>query len=96
VARGAVTDRTKLIDGVTAVMQSLWDLPADCNEGELFAYAEMLFDRIRAGDGKQALYSFLADVQVKNLKMPMSEVYRDIVDRSVALVKNSTGATLHE
>ncbi len=91
-----MADKTKLIDGVTAVMRSLWDLPADCNEGELFAYAEMLFDRIRAGDGRDALYSFLADVQVKNLKMPMSDVYRDIVDRSVALVKNSTGASLRE
>jgi hypothetical protein len=72
--RRAVTDKTKLIDGITAVMQSFWDLPADCNEGELFAYAEMLFDRIRAGEDRDALYSFLADVQVKNLKMPMSDV----------------------
>ncbi len=63
-------------------------MPADCNEGELFAYAEMLFDRIRAGDGRDALYSFLAGVQVNNLEMPMSDAYRDIVDRSVALVRN--------
>jgi hypothetical protein len=71
-------------------------LPSDCNEGELFAYAEMLFDRIQAGDSRDAPYSFLADVQVKNLEMLMSDVYRDIVDRSVALVGNSTGASPHE
>jgi hypothetical protein len=91
-----VTSRTDLIDGITAVMRSHWDLPADCNEGELFAYAEMLFDRIRAGDGRETLYSFLADVQVKSLEMPMSDVYRDIVDRSLALLGNPTGASLHE
>jgi hypothetical protein len=65
-------------------------LPADCNEGELFAYAEMLFDRIQAGDSWDALYSFLADVQVNNLEMPMSDAYREIVDRSVVLVGNWT------
>jgi len=77
-------------------MRSCWDLPADCNEGELFAYAEMLFDRIQAGDSWDALYSFLADVQVKNLEMPMSEAYREIVDASVALVTTSTGARPNE
>jgi hypothetical protein len=94
--RRAVTDKAELIDGITAVMRSLWDLPADCNAGELFAYAEMLFDRVRAGDGRETLYSFLADVQVKNLEMPTSDVYRDIVDRSIALVRNSTGASPHQ
>ena len=83
-----MTDKIGLVDGISAVMRSFWDLPADCNEGELFAYAEMLFHRIRAGDGRDALYSFLADVQVNNLEMPMSDAYRDIVDRSVALVRN--------
>jgi hypothetical protein len=91
-----VTDKIELVNGITAVMRSLWDLPADCNDGELFAYAEMLFDRIRAGDGRDALHLFLADVQVKTLKMPMSNVYRDIVDRAVAFVKSSTDVTLRE
>jgi hypothetical protein len=88
--------KTGLIDGILNVMRSCWDLPADCNEGELFAYAEMLFDRIQAGDSWDALYSFLADVQVKNLEMPMSEAYREIVDASVALVTTSTGARPNE
>jgi len=63
-------------------------LPADCNEGELFAYAEMLLNRIETGVGREALYSYLANVQVDNLEMPPSDAYREIVDRSVALVKN--------
>jgi len=83
-----MTDKADLVDGILDIMRSCWDLPADCNEGELFAYAEMLLDRIQAGDSGNALCSFLADVQVKNLEMPMSDAYREIVDRSLALVKD--------
>lgn len=68
-------------------MRSYWDLPADCNDGELFTYAEGLCDRIEAGDGRDALYSYLADVQANNLEMPPSNAYREIVDRAVPLVK---------
>jgi hypothetical protein len=28
-------------------MKDSWDLPADCNAGELFAYEQILCDRIR-------------------------------------------------
>jgi lactate dehydrogenase-like 2-hydroxyacid dehydrogenase len=87
--RGDVSNRTTQIAGILGVMRTYWDLPADCNEGELFAYAEMLLDRIQAGDGKEALYPFLAGVQVENLEMPKSDAFREIVDRSVDLVKNS-------
>jgi hypothetical protein len=45
-----MSDKTSAIGGIIAIMQSSWDLPADCNEGELFTYAEILFDRIRAGE----------------------------------------------
>jgi hypothetical protein len=83
-----MTDKTGLIDAILDIMRSCWDLPADCNEGELFAYAEILLDRIQAGDSRNALCSFLADVQVKNLEMPRSDAYREIVDRSLALVKD--------
>jgi len=79
--------KTDDIGGIIAVMQSCWDLPADCNEGELFAYAEVLLDRIRAGDDKAALYSYLADVQTNRLEMPASDAFREIVDRSAALVE---------
>ncbi len=69
-------------------MRSSWDLPADCNEGELVAYAEALVDRIEAGDSRQALCAYLAGVQVDHLEMPKSDAYQEIVDRSVALVKD--------
>jgi hypothetical protein len=85
----AMTDRAKLIDGVTAVMRDCWDLPADCNEGELLAYAEELFDRIETGGSRDALYAFLNDVQTDKLEMPKSSAFREIVDRSVALIRNA-------
>jgi hypothetical protein len=84
----AMPDRAKLIDGIAAVMRDCWDLPADCNEGELLAYAEELFDRIEAGDPRDALYGFLDDVQTEKLEMPKSSAFREIVDRSAALVRN--------
>ncbi len=64
-------------------------LPADCNEGELFTYAEMLLDRIQSGDDKDALYRFLTEVEVDKLDMPASDARREIVDRSVGLIGNA-------
>jgi hypothetical protein len=49
----------------------------------------MLFDRIDTGASKEALYSYLAGVQVENLEIPRSDASEEIVDRSVALVRNS-------
>jgi hypothetical protein len=49
----------------------------------------VLVDRIQAGDSKEALYSYLADVQTDKLEMPRSEAYREIVDRSAGLVNGS-------
>jgi hypothetical protein len=83
-----MTDNTDAIGGIIDIMKSCWDLPADCNEGELFAYAEVLFDRIDAGDDEDALYAYLADVQTK-LDMPASDAFKEIVARSIALVKTS-------
>ena len=71
-----MTDKTDAIGGIIAIMKSCWDLPADCNEGELFTYAEVLFDRIQAGDNHDALYAYLADVQTNKLEMPPSDAYR--------------------
>jgi hypothetical protein len=85
-----MADRIALIDGIIVIMRSCWDLPSDCNEGELFTYAEVLLDRIQAGDGKDALYLYLANVQGNKLEMPKSEAYKEIVDRSADLVKNSS------
>jgi hypothetical protein len=84
-----MTDKTDAIGGIIEIMKSCWDLPADCNEGELFAYAEVLFDRIDADDDDDdALYAYLADVQTK-LDMPSSDAFKEIVARSIALVRTS-------
>ena len=78
-------DKAGRIGEILNVMRNTWDLPADCNEGELFAYAETLYDRIVGGDGKDALYAYLAGVQLDNLEMPQSDVFKAIVDRALAL-----------
>jgi hypothetical protein len=80
--------KTDAIGAIIDIMKSCWDFPADCNEGELFAYAEVLFDRIGAGESGDALYAYLADVQTK-LDMPPSDASKEIVARSIALVKTS-------
>jgi lactate dehydrogenase-like 2-hydroxyacid dehydrogenase len=90
--RPATADRTALIGAVVDVMKGAWDLPADCNEGELFAYAEQLGDRILADEGRDRLYAFLADVQAKSLKLPGSHSGRAIVDRSLAIAGRETSA----
>jgi hypothetical protein len=82
-------NKTDSIGQIIGVMKDSWDLPADCNEGELFAYAEILFDRIRAGESKDALYAYLGAVQVDSLDMQKSDAFKGIVDRSVDLVKTS-------
>jgi hypothetical protein len=76
------------IGDMLEVMKNTWDLPADCNEGELFAYAETLYDRIASGDGRDALYAYLGSVQTDNLEMPQSDAFKTIVDRALALSEN--------
>jgi hypothetical protein len=82
-----MADKMGRISEIVEVMRDSWDLPADCNEGELFAYAETLYDRIAAGDGKDELYAYLSGVQVDQLEMAKSDVFRQIVDRAVELAK---------
>lgn len=79
------SDKAALVGAVVDVMKSEWDLPADCNEGELFTYAEQLCDRLLAGESRDGLYTFLADVEGKILDTPASEAFRVIVDQAVAL-----------
>lgn len=81
----AKTDKSARIGEILDVMRNTWDLPTDCNEGELFAYAETLYDRILGGDGKDALYAYLSGVQTDNLEMPPSDAFMAIVDRALAL-----------
>jgi hypothetical protein len=79
----ALTDKISRIGEIVEVMRNTWDLPADCNEGELFTYAETLYDRIIAGDSKDKLYAYLSEVQVDHLEMEKTEAFRTIVDRAV-------------
>ncbi len=80
-----MADKTTRIGEIVEVMLNTWDLPADCNEGELYTYAETLYDRILAGEGKDQLYAYLSEVQVDHLEMAKSEAFRTIVDRAVGL-----------
>ncbi len=79
----AMTERTSRIGEIVQVMLSTWDLPPDCNEGELFTYAETLYDRILAGESKDQLYAYLSDVQVDHLELAKSDDFKTIVDRAI-------------
>ena len=81
----AAAGRTGIIGDIVAAMREWWDLPADCNDGELFTYAEMLLDRIEAGDAQDALCRFLAEVQKDRLDMAESDAPEKIVDRAFGL-----------
>ena len=85
-----MADKMGRISEIVEVMRDSWDLPADCNEGELFAYAGTLYDRIAAGTSKDELYAYLSGVQVGQLEMAGSDVFRQIVDRAVELAKRPT------
>ena len=85
-----MTDKTAHIGEIVQVMLNTWDMPPDCNEGELFTYAEALYDRIAAGDSKDKLYAYVSEVQVEHLEMPRSDVFRAIVDRAVELSEGRT------
>ena len=85
-----MTDKTAHIGEIVQVMLNSWDMPADCNEGELFTYAETLYDRIVAGDSKEDLYAYLSEVQIEHLEMAKSDTFRGIVDRAFELSKDRT------
>ena len=85
-----MADKMGRISEIVAVMRDNWDLPADCNEGELFAYAETLYDRLAAGDGKDELYAYLSGVKADQLEMAKSDLFRQIVDRAVELARRGS------
>ncbi|RBP17311.1 lactate dehydrogenase-like 2-hydroxyacid dehydrogenase [Roseiarcus fermentans] len=82
-------DRAASIGAIVEIMKGVWDLPADCNEGELTAYAEQLCDRILEGQDREALTAFLAGVQEKSLDRQPVDAVRAIVDRAVDTVRES-------
>ena len=82
-----MADKTSQISKIVQVMLSTWDLPPDCNEGELFTYAETLYDRILAGESKDQLYAYLSEVQVDHLELMKSDDFKTIADRAVELAR---------
>jgi hypothetical protein len=82
-----MTDKTAQTGKIVEIMLDTWDLPPDCNEGELFTYAERLHDRIATGDSQEQLYAYLSGVQVDKLDMAKSDAFRKIVDRAVELAR---------
>ncbi len=85
-----MTDKTARIGEIVQLMLNTWDMPPDCNEGELFTYAETLYDRIVAGDSKEDLCAYLSEVQVDHLEMAKSDAFRAIVDRAFELSSGRT------
>jgi hypothetical protein len=85
-----MADKTAQIGDIVKVMVDTWDLPADCNEGELFTYAETLYDRIAAGESKDQLYAYLSEVQVDHLELAKSDDFKTIVDRAVDLTRRQS------
>ena len=75
------------IDAIVILMHDNWDLPPDCNEGELYTYAEHLRDRILAGDDAHALDTYLQSIQTDKLDMADSPAYRVILDGAMRLTK---------
>ncbi len=82
-----MADKTTRIGEIVGVMRDTWDLPADCNEGELFTYAETLYDRIAAGEAREKLYDYLSGVQIDQLEMAKSDDFKRIVDRALELAR---------
>ena len=80
-----MADKTATIGRIVEVMLDTWDLPADCNQGELFTYAETLYDRIAAGGSQEQLYAYLSEVQVDKLEMARSDAFRAIVNRALEI-----------
>jgi hypothetical protein len=81
-----MTEEISPIDAIVALMRDNWDLPADCNDGELYSYAEHVVDRIRASDDAASLVSYLQATQTGKLDMPDSPAYRVIAESAVRLI----------
>jgi hypothetical protein len=78
--------RIHMINALVDIMHDSWDTPADCNDGELFTYGELLLDRIEAGEDRAALNTFLSEVQTERLGIPASGAHQVILDRALALI----------
>ena len=84
-----MTDKTDAIGGIIAIMKSCWDFPADCNEGELFTYAEVLFDQSKRATIMTRSTRISPTCKRINWKCRPPTPTRRSSDRSIALVKTS-------
>jgi hypothetical protein len=87
-----MTDQPSPIDAIVSLMRDNWNLPPDCNDGEIYAYAEHVGDRIQAGEDAASLYAYARAIQTEKLDMPDSQAYRRIVEGAVALFKSIAGS----
>ena len=88
-----MTGETSSIDAIVTLMRDNWDMPADCNDGELYAYAEHLRDRIIAGDDAAGLEGYLLAIQTEKLDMPDSAACRLIARGALAILGAGAGHT---
>jgi hypothetical protein len=77
------------VNKIVEIMRDSWDTPADCNDGELFTYAEVLLDRLEARDDRDRIDLYLAEVQTRKLGMPASDAHRDILNHAITLINAS-------
>jgi hypothetical protein len=86
-ARQDGPEGTARVNKIVEIMRDLWDTPADCNDGELFTYAEILYDRIKAGESPALLDAYLVEVQTQKLQMPATDGHHEIVARATSVVR---------
>ena len=79
----------RLTEGIKIIMVKVWDLPDHVTEAEIQKYAVELLRRVHAGDARIVLDLYARDVQVNWLRLPETQDYREVVDWSLALVRNS-------
>ena len=68
--------------------KAIWGLPP-YRGAELKKYASLLVARVDAGDTRYALDLQARDIQVNWLKLPLTKDYSEVVDWTLALIRNA-------
>jgi hypothetical protein len=68
-------------------MVKVWGLPP-YRGAELKKYASLLLARVEAGDTRYALDLQARDIQVNWLRLPLTNDYCEVVDWTLALLRN--------
>ena len=80
--------RRDLVSGVQTVMIKVWQLPPKTGEAEIEKYVFRRVERVDAGDTRYALDLQARDIQVNWLKLPLTNDFCEVVDWTLALVRN--------